>query len=163
MPVQDDRNGVTELPPAMAELAEDFHAVSQPERLQLLLELSRELPGLPERYDGQLDKMERVDECQSPLFLAVEVGDDPDRTVSLFFDAPAEAPTTRGFAGILHEGLDGLPAQQVLAVPDDAPYRFGLAEAVSPLRMRGMVGMLGRIKRQVRLRDDARTAEQESA
>jgi cysteine desulfuration protein SufE len=28
--------------------------------------------------------------------------------------------------------------------------RFGLAEAVSPLRLRGMVAMLGRIKRQVR-------------
>ena len=72
--------------------------------------------------------------------------------MNLFFEAPPEAPTTRGFAGILHEGLDGLPAQEVLDVPDDAPFRFGLSEAVSPLRMRGMVGMLARIKRQVRLR-----------
>jgi len=71
------------------------------------------------------------------------------------FRAPAEAPTTRGFAGILHEGLDGLSAAEVLAVPDDAPMRFGLAEAVSPLRMRGMVAMLGRIKRQVRAKTAA--------
>lgn len=141
-----------ELPAPMAELAEEFHAVSQQDRLQLLLELSRELPALPEQYAGKLDLMERVDECQSPLFLAVEVAEDPDRTVSLFFDAPAEAPTTRGFAGILHESLNGLPAAEVVSVPDDAPFRFGLAEAVSPLRMRGMVGMLARIKRQVRLR-----------
>jgi cysteine desulfuration protein SufE len=147
-----------DLPAAMAELAEDFHAVGQKDRLQLLLELSNELPALPDRYVGRLDQMERVDECQSPLFLAVEVADDPARTVSLFFDAPAEAPTTRGFAGILREGLHGLPAEQVLAVPDDAPYRFGLAEAVSPLRMRGMVGMLSRIKRQVRLRGEALSA-----
>jgi|SRR5690606_17060408 cysteine desulfuration protein SufE len=144
-----------DLPDALAELAEDFHAVSQRERLQLLLELSQELPPLPERFAGHLDRMERVDECQSPLFLAVEVAEDPERTVSLFFDAPPEAPTTRGFAGILHEGLDGLPAAQVLAVPEDAPYRFALAEAVSPLRLRGMVGMLARIKRQVRLRAEA--------
>ena len=144
-----------DLPEAMADLAEDFHAVGEKDRLQLLLELSNELPALPERYVGHLDRMERVDECQSPLFLAVEVVDDPANTVRLYFDAPPEAPTTRGFAGILHEGLDGLPADEVLAVPDDAPYRFGLAEAVSPLRMRGMVGMLGRIKRQVRLRREA--------
>ncbi|GAA1184448.1 SufE family protein [Ornithinimicrobium humiphilum] len=143
------------LPAPLAELAEDFHAVSEKDRLQLLLELSQELPALPERYAGHLDQMERVDECQSPVFLAVEVADDPEQTVSLYFDAPAEAPTTRGFAGILHEGLDGLPAEEVLGVPDDAPYRFGLAEAVSPLRMRGMVGMLGRIKRQVRMRREA--------
>lgn len=144
-----------DLPPALAELAEDFTEASQQDRLQLLLELSNDLPGLPERYVGQLDKMERVDECQSPLFLAVEVADDAEGTVHLFFDAPPEAPTTRGFAGILHEGLDGLPADDVLAVPDDAPFRFGLAEAVSPLRLRGMVGMLSRIKRQVRLRREA--------
>lgn len=152
MPYPEDR---ADLPEGLAELAEDFHAVTQAERLQLLLELSHELPGLPERYAGHLDQMERVDECQSPLFLAVEVEPDAERTVHLFFDAPPEAPTTRGFAGILHEGLDGLPAQQVLAVPDDAPYRFALGEAVSPLRLRGMVGMLSRIKRQVRLRQEA--------
>ena len=58
----------------------------------------------------------------------------------LFFSAPPEAPTTRGFAGILHEGLDGLTVAEVLAVPEDAPYRFSLGEAVSPLRLRGMVG-----------------------
>lgn len=138
------------LPAPMAELAEDFHAVGEGERLQLLLELSRDLPALPDRYaENCLATMEKVDECQSPVFLAVEVDDDADRTVHLFFEAPAEAPTTKGFAGILRESLDGLPAAQIVAVPNDAPYRFGLAQAVSPLRMRGMIGMLARIKRQV--------------
>jgi cysteine desulfuration protein SufE len=145
----------TPLPPALEEIAGDFSSASAPDKLQLLLEFSDELPVLPERYAGHDELLERVDECQSPLFLVVEVDDDADRSVHLFFHAPAESPTTRGFAGILHEGLDGLPAADVLAVPDDAPYRFGLGEAVSPLRLRGMVAMLGRIKRQVRLRTAA--------
>ena len=143
--MSDDR---APLPAALEELAQDFHELEAPDRLQLLLELSDELPGLPERYAGHLEQMEQVHECQSPLFLAVEVGD--DEVVHVFFDAPRESPTTRGFAGILHTGLDGLSAPEVLAVPDDAPYRFGLAEAVSPLRLRGMVAMLSRIKGQVR-------------
>jgi cysteine desulfuration protein SufE len=143
------------LPPALEEIAEDFSSASAPEKLQLLLEFSDELPELPERYAGHDELLERVPECQAPLFLVVEVGDDAEQSVHLFFHAPAESPTTRGFAGILHEGLDGLPAQDVLAVPDDAPYRFGLGEAVSPLRLRGMVAMLSRIKRQVRLRTAA--------
>ena len=141
------------LPPSLAEIADDFRSASNDLKLQLLLEFSDELPGLPERYAGRLDELERVDECQSPLFLTVEVGDGgslDSRVVHVYFDAPPEAPTTRGFAGILHEGLDGLTAADVLAVPDDAPMRFGLSEAVSPLRMRGMVAMLARIKRQVR-------------
>ena len=141
-----------DLPAAFAEIAEDFSTASTRERLDLLLEFSDELPALPERFHDARDSLERVDECQSPVFLTVEVEPDDDRTVHLYFDAPQEAPTTRGFAGILHAGLDGLSAAQVLALPDDAPMRLGLAEAVSPLRLRGMVGMLGRIKRQVRVK-----------
>lgn len=139
---------MSELPAPLAEIVDEFRAVGTRERLQLLLEYSEEIPDLPERWAGHHDAMEQVHECQSPLFLAVDVGD--DGTVRLWFDAPREAPTTRGFAGILHAGLDGLPAAVVLDVPDDAPMRLGLAEAVSPLRLRGMVGMLSRIKRQVR-------------
>ena len=148
----------TPLPTTLAEIAADFTSASNELKLQLLLEFSDDLPGLPERYVGRLDELERVDECQSPLFLTVEVDQGPSldqRRVHLFFDAPAEAPTTRGFAGILHEGLDGLTAAEILEVPDDAPMRFGLAEAVSPLRMRGMVAMLARIKRQVRVKSAA--------
>ncbi|PJI52519.1 cysteine desulfuration protein SufE, partial [Methylobacterium radiotolerans] len=70
--------------------------------------------------------------------------------VRLFFSAPPEAPTTRGFASVLHEGLDGLTAAEILAVPDDMPEELGLTRLVSPLRMRGMAAMLGRIKRKVR-------------
>jgi cysteine desulfuration protein SufE len=144
-----------DLPAAFAEIAEDFAAASTRERLDMLLEFSDELPELPERFVDDRDSLERVDECQSPVFLTVEVAAGDDAPVHLYVDAPAEAPTTRGFAGILHAGLDGLSAAEVLAVPDDAPMRLGLAEAVSPLRLRGMVGMLSRIKRQVRLRSAA--------
>ena len=137
----------TALPAPLTELIDDFGSVGPKDRLQLLLELSEELPDLPARYADHPEQLEQVHECQTPLFLAVEV---TDGDVHLFFNAPKEAPTTRGFAGILHAGLDGQPAQVVLDVPDDIPFKFGLAEAVSPLRMRGMVAMLSRIKRQTR-------------
>ena len=142
------------LPPQLAEIVEDFQALGERDRLQLLLEFSQELPDLPERYAGHPDAMEPVPECQSPVFLAVEVergnGSGDGDAVHVFFQAPAEAPTTRGFASILRAGLDGLPPAEVLAVPDDVSYRLGLTDAVSPLRLRGMAGMLARIKRRVR-------------
>jgi cysteine desulfuration protein SufE len=146
------------LPETLDEIAQDFTALSARDRLTLLLDFSDALPELPERYVGHVELLERVEECQSPLFLAVEVqgagnaAPPAEATVQLFFQAPAQAPTTRGFAGILHEGLNGLTVGEVLAVPDDAPYHFGLGEAISPLRLRGMVAMLGRIKRQVRIK-----------
>jgi cysteine desulfuration protein SufE len=139
---------VGELPPKLVELVEDFAGVTVKERLELLLELSEELPPLPAKYDGHRDEMEQVHECQTPLFLAVEVDD--SKTVHLFFDAPPEAPTTRGFASIMHTGLDGESARTVLDVPNDFYLKLGLGEAVSPLRLRGMAAMLARIKNQVR-------------
>ncbi len=139
------------LHPRLQEIVEDFAAVPDQDRLQLLLEYSQDLPALPERYAAHRDLLEPVPECQTPLFLAVEVEPDSDRgTVHLFFEAPAEAPTTRGFAAILHAGLDGLDADEVLAVPAEFSTQLGLQDLVSPLRLRGMAAMLARIKRQVR-------------
>ena len=137
------------LPPAMAEIVEDFQALPERERLQLLLEFSQGLKPLPAQYEDHPELMERVDECQSPVFVNVEV--DEASAVHLHVSAPPEAPTTRGFAGVLQEGLEGLPAAEVLALPADVCFRLGLEQAVSPLRMRGMTGMLARVKRQVRV------------
>ncbi len=136
------------LNPRLAEIIDDFTCLPGKERLQLLLEFSDDLPALPERYAGRRDLLEQVPECQSPLFLAVEVDD--AGAVHLFFDAPPEAPTTRGFAGILQAGLDGLDADEVLATPDEFTGQLGLTNLVSPLRLRGMAAMLSRIKRQIR-------------
>lgn len=138
------------LPSALAEIVEEFQALEERDRLQLLLDFSRGLPELPARLKDHPELLEQVVECQSPLFLTIEAeGRGADARIELFFQAPAEAPTTRGFAGVLHEGLNGLSAAEILAVPDDMPELLGLTRAVSPLRMRGMTAMLGRIKRKV--------------
>ncbi|WP_394552273.1 SufE family protein [Agromyces sp. MMS24-JH15] len=139
----------TALPTALAEIREEFLALGVKNRLQLLLEFSNELPELPERYRDHPDLFERVEECQSPVFIFVEVVDD---RVHVHATAPAEAPTTRGFASILVQGLDGLTVREVLDLPADYPQSLGLGEAVSPLRVRGMTGMLGRVRRQVAAR-----------
>ena len=136
------------MPAALAEVVSDFNEVEGQDKLQLLLEFAGDLPPLP--ADLEEAAMEPVPECQSPLFLAVEVEPDGDRPVHLFFSAPPEAPTTRGFASIMRTGLDGEPAADVLAVPDDFYTALGLAQAVSPLRLRGMSAMLARIKKRLR-------------
>jgi len=134
------------LPPKLAEIVEDFAAVQGRDKLTLLLELSDELPALPPEVT--VADMEQVPECQTPLFLTVDASDADH--VHLHFQAPLEAPTTRGFASILHHGLDGESRETVLGVPEDFYAALGLADAVSPLRLRGLSAMLARIKRQVR-------------
>ncbi|MDA8777496.1 SufE family protein [Pontimonas sp.] len=135
----------TSLPPALTDIREDFLALSVPDRLQLLLEFSDSLPVVPDELVDP-DAWERVEECQSPVFITVET---TPEEVMVYATAPAEAPTTRGFASILVQGLHGMTPQQVLAVPPDFPLQLGLQNAVSMLRLRGMSGMLWRIKRQV--------------
>ena len=134
------------MPAPLAEGVSDFADVAGQDKLQLLLEFAGELPTLP--ADLEESAMEPVPECQSPLFLHVDASD--TERVRLHFSAPAEAPTTRGFASILATGLDGQPAADILAVPDDFYADLGLAKLISPLRLRGMSAMLTRIKRRLR-------------
>lgn len=134
------------MPAALAEVVSEFAEMQGQDKLALLLEFAGELPPLPSGLEEAA--MEPVPECQSPLFLHV---DDSDREhVRLYFSAPAEAPTTRGFAAILAAGLDDHSADEILAVPDDFYSDLGLAKLISPLRLRGMSAMLTRIKRRLR-------------
>ena len=87
-----------------------------------------------------------MQECQTPLSVAVEV---EDGRVRLFFDAPPEAPITRGYASVLAAGLDGATVDEVLATPSDVYVQMKLGELISPLRLRGMSALLGIIKRRV--------------
>ncbi|HTH90287.1 SufE family protein [Mycobacterium sp.] len=137
---------MSSMPAALAEVVSDFQDVQGQDKLALLLEFANELPALP--ADLEEAAMEPVPECQSPLFLHVDTAD-RDK-VRLYFSAPPEAPTTRGFAAILAAGLDKQSADDILAVPDDFYSDLGLAALISPLRLRGMSAMLARIKMHLR-------------
>lgn len=144
------------LPVPLADIREEFLALAERDRLLLLLDYANDLPALPERFGEHPERLERVPECQAPVFVAAEV---EDGAVHVHAKAPAEAPTTRGFASVLAHGLEGSTPDAVLAVPSDFPLTLGLTAAVSPLRLRGMSGLLSRIQRQVRdARADAGTA-----
>ncbi len=133
------------IPDKLQTIVQTFQSAPKQLRLQLLLEYSKKVPPLPEHMAG--GDLERVHECQTPFFVATEI---EDEHVAFFFDAPPEAPTTRGFAGVLAEGLNGLSPDEVLATPDNFYEDLKLGEVISPLRLRGMTAIMGRLKRQVR-------------
>jgi cysteine desulfuration protein SufE len=135
------------LPAQLTETREDFLAVGDQDKIALLIEFAQGLPDLPPRYADHPELLERVEECQSPVYIFVEVD---QGTVQVFATAPEQAPTTRGFASILAQGLSGLSVEEALAVPDDFPSTLGLSTLISPLRVRGMTAMLARMKRQIR-------------
>jgi cysteine desulfuration protein SufE len=134
--------------PGAQEIIAAFAEVPQNLKLELLLEYSENLPALPERYKDHPELLERVEECQSPVYLFVEL--DQQNIVNIFLTAPDEAPTTKGFASLLQLALDQQPADTVLNFDDSFVDALGITDLVSPLRIRGLQGMLKRIKRQVK-------------
>lgn len=132
---------------ALHAIVEEFAETPKNLRLLLLLEFADALPELPPEIAADHDRMEPVEECQTPLFLAVDAA--PGQPVRLYFDAPRESPTSRGFAAVLHAGLDGATPEEVLTTPNDFYLSMGLDELVTPLRMRGLSAMLARVKRMV--------------
>ena len=136
------------MPDKLQMIVDQFAAAPRELRVQALLDYSRRVPPLPPKLAADRSRLEQVHECQTPFFLATEIDD--NGSVHLFFDCPPEAPTVRGFAGILCEGLEGESWQEVLAVPPDFYSGMGLQEVVSVLRLRGMGAILARLKRQIR-------------
>ena len=138
---------MTNLPDFLSQTRDDFASLGDQDKIQLLIEFAEELPELPERYQDHPELFEKVEECQSPVYIFVDVH---DGRVAVHATAPEQAPTTRGFASILVQGLTGLTVQEALDIPDDFPSTLGLNALISPLRVRGMTGMLWRMKRQIR-------------
>lgn len=132
--------------PALDAIITELSEADRQERIELLIDFAKNLPPLPDRLERLKDAEHRVEECQSPVFLFVEPQGD---RVSLFADAPIEAPTVRGFIAILVEGLDGATVEEILTVPSDLIDRIGLPEILGMLRVRGLSGVLGRLKKEV--------------
>lgn len=121
-----------------------FRSASREMRLQLLLAYARRFPELPPELAAARDAgLNRVEECQTPLFLWVAVR---DGVVTLHADAPRDAPTVRGFVGFLMEVLNGAPAAEVAQLPLDLLDRMGLGEVLGVLRTQGLGSVIRRIR-----------------
>ncbi len=138
------------MPSALDEIVEELREADRQERIEILIDLAKNLPPLPDRLAQFKDEAHRVPECQSPVFLFVEI---EDNRVALHADVPIEAPTVRGFVAILVEGLNGSLVEEVLNVPNDLIQQTGMPEILGMQRVNGLQGVLRRLKAQV-----ARTA-----
>lgn len=130
---------------ALQKIVRRFQASDKQTRLELLLDYSRKLPPLPERFHAARDQgINRVPECQSPVFLFLEREGDG---VVLHADAPREAPTVRGFVALLAKALHGAAPAEVAALPGGLLDELGLTEALGMTRTHGLTAMIGRIRR----------------
>jgi cysteine desulfuration protein SufE len=132
-------------------MAAEFAELEPRERLELLLEFAEKLPPLPAAYETQRQAGEnRVHECQTPVFLWVEL---PAGRVKIHAYVAPEAPTVKGFVSMLVDIFDGASPAEVAATDPSLVNRFGLAEALGMVRLRGLQAIAHHIRQKV-----ARTA-----
>ena len=133
--------------PSLDTLIPRFKAADRTTRLETLLDYSRKLPPLPERLqDEKARGGHRVHECQTPVYLWVEV---EQGRVHIHADVPPESPTVRGFISLLAKSLEGAAPAEVARVPDDLLDQLGLSETLGMNRTQGLTAILYRIKRSV--------------
>jgi cysteine desulfuration protein SufE len=133
--------------PSLENLIPRFKAADPQTRLETLLDYSKRLPPLPERYQAEKQLgHNRVHECQTEVYLWVDVD---EQGVHIHADIPREAPTVRGFVSLLARTLEGQTPETVAKLPLDLLDRLGLSETLGMTRTQGLTAILHRIKRSV--------------
>jgi cysteine desulfuration protein SufE len=133
----------------LQETITEFSELEPQERFELLLEYSENLPPLPPEYEQQrLAGEHRIQECQTPVFLWVDIDyveekkAGVEKSVRISAWVAPEAPTVKGFVGILVEAFNGRSPQEVLNSPTDLLSQLGLAQALGMVRARGLTAIL---------------------
>ena len=130
-----------------ASLAE-FADAEPEEALEMLMEFGEQLPPLsPGRVAERLPESCRVQECQTAVYLWVDV---VDGRLRLEASVTEKSPTVRGLVALLVDGLTGATPAEVLGIPDNILPQLGLQETLGMTRQRGLAGVIARIKRVAR-------------
>jgi cysteine desulfuration protein SufE len=133
--------------PTLENLIPRFKAADRQTRLETLLDYSKKLPALPQRYEAEKALgHNRVDECQTSVYLWVEID---EGRVHIHADVPREAPTVRGFVSLLARTLEGQTPREVAQLPMDLLDQLGLSETLGMTRTQGLTAILHRIKSSV--------------
>jgi cysteine desulfuration protein SufE len=131
-------------PEALHDIIEAFCDATPAQHLEMLMAYAGHLPELPEELHNSRDTMEQVDECMTPVFLSAQLR---DGRVYYHIDVPSDAPTMRGFAGLLYVGLNGAAPTAIAATPGDLCQQLGLQKALGAPRSRGLTALLRRMQR----------------
>ena len=133
-----------QLPARLQEIVDDFSDCQGQEKLEFLLEYAEKLPPLPDWLKNKQAEMDQVHECMTPVFVFAE---NQAGKLHFHFDIPPEAPTVRGFASVLHDGVNGSTPEDVLLIPDQFYLRMGLQTVITGQRLNGIGAMLLHMKR----------------
>jgi cysteine desulfuration protein SufE len=130
---------------AIDDIIENFTLLDQwDDRYRYVIELGRELPGLPESEQTEANK---VRGCASQVWLVTHVK--PDRAAGpvLTFEGDSDAHIVRGLVAILIALYSGKSAKEILSTDAITLFdRLGLRDGLTPQRSNGVRSMVERIR-----------------
>ena len=124
---------------AASEIADEFGFLDDWEdRYQLLIDLGRRLPPLPDHYKTE---EYRLRGCQSVVHFASETADG-----EIVFHAGSDAAIVQGLIALLIRVYSGRTAAEIRDTEADFLSKIGLDSHLSPTRKTGLASMLAAIK-----------------
>jgi len=116
------------------EIVREFQGADRQEMIELLIDYSEDLPGIPSRFAERVDRdLHQVHECETPVFIWVEIENGKAR---IFADVPEPFPTVRGLVSILVSAFDGLSPEEIETAPVDFSSQLGVAQKLGIRRVR---------------------------
>jgi cysteine desulfuration protein SufE len=134
------------VPPSVERVLKYFRALSREDKMQALLQYSRKLEPLPERFRDLDRSAYNIPECQTRVDLFPEKR--PDGTLHFYVDVDARrSPTVAAFLAIVLSAVNDQPAATALAMPAD--FARQMMDSIGlGAREVGLNAMLTRIKRE---------------
>jgi len=149
-----DSHSASALPPSIDRALKRFRAMGREEKMQALVQYSKKLEPLPERFKDLDRGSFTVPECQTRVDIIPELRDG-----KMYFYADLnlrQSPTIAAVLAIIFGAVNGQPPATTLAIPPD--FVRTLMESIGlGAREPGLNAMITRLKRY------ARDAEAQSA
>lgn len=133
----------TEVPEGIRKILKRFETLTPDMTRQALVQYSKRLPELPERFQGLDRDQFAVHECMTPVAIYPEV---VDGRMYYFADVPQGAPTIRALLAMIFEAVNGQPPDAVIGIPRDF-VRLVMDKLGLGTREVGLNAMVERLKR----------------
>jgi cysteine desulfuration protein SufE len=133
------------VPPSVARTLQYFRGLSREEKMQALVQYSKRLEPLPERFRN-LDRADfAIPECQTQVDLYPDVR--PDGTLHFYAEVDSRrSPTIAAFLAILLAAVNDQPPDTALGIPGD--FARQMMDSIGlGAREAGLNAMLARVKR----------------
>lgn len=133
------------VPASVERILSRFGAMAREEKMQALVQYSRKLEPLPERFASVDQSGFTVPECQTPVAVIPEVR--PDGTLHFYAALDArQSPTVAAVLAIVFSAVNDQPPATTLAIPPDF-IRMLMQGIGLHAREVGLNAMLARLRR----------------